>query len=136
MALELSLFTVSFVAMVGIIVHKYLESSRGVRASVENVRAKADPILDNVRHTTGKFVSYLTLRNAVLLANYIFVHVVRFLMHFSHKVHKVSSEVVSKASQKKEDLTRGGTASFYLKKIKEEKEAAGEGQIVETFDKN
>ncbi|MEN9622231.1 MAG: hypothetical protein RLZZ67_665 [Candidatus Parcubacteria bacterium] len=136
MALELSLFTVSFVAMITIIAHKHIESSRGVRMSVESVRSKTDPILHNVRHTTSKFISYLTLRNGVLLANYIFVHVVRFLMHFSHKVHKVSSEVVSKASQKKENLTRGGTASFYLKKIKEEKEAAGEGEITETFDKN
>jgi len=122
MTFELSFLTVSCVAMVAILIHKHLESSRGVRASVEQVRAKTDPVLRDMRHSTTRVVSYFTVRNGVLLANYVFVHIVRFLMHLSHKVHKVSSEVVSKASQKKEDLTRGGAASFYLKKIKEETE--------------
>lgn len=122
MILELLLLAVSFIAMVAILVHRHLESSRGALTYVENVRAKADPVLRDVRHITSRMVSYFTVRNGVLLANYIFVHIVRFLMLFSHKVHTISSEVVSKASQKKEDLTRGGAASFYLKKIKEDAE--------------
>jgi hypothetical protein len=122
MILELSLLILSCLAMVALLVHKQRESSQGVRASVENVRAKTDPLLRNVRHTTGRFVSYISVRNGVLFANYVFVHVVRFMMHASHKVHRVSAEVVSRASKKKEDLTRGGAASFYLKKIKEGKE--------------
>lgn len=135
MALELSFLGISFVGMIAIIVHKYLESSRGVRTSVENVRAKTDPVLRDVRHSTLRFFSYLTLKNTVLFVNFLFVHIVRFLMHFSDKVHKVSSNVVSKASQKKEDLTRGGAASFYLKKIKEETKTEGEGKIEEILDK-
>ncbi len=120
MIFELSLLILSCMAMTAILVHKYLEKSRGVRESIENVRAKTDPILHDVRHSTTRLVSYFNARNAVLLTNYVFVHVVRFLMRASHKVHRVSAEVVSRASKKKEDLTRGGTASFYLKKIKEE----------------
>ncbi len=121
--------------MIGIIVHKRYESSRGAHPSLAAVRTKADPVLRDVHNTTGRFISYMTVKNAVLLANYVFVHVVRFLMHFSHKVHKVSSEVVSKASQKKEDLVRGGAASFYLKKVKEATKGGGEGKIEETLDK-
>ena len=128
MIFELSLFSLSCIAMVAILVHKHLESSRGALPSVENVRAKADPVLRDVRHSTTKIVSYFTVRNGVLFVNFVFVHVVRFLMRFSHKVHRVSAEVVSRASKKKEDLTRGGAASFYLKKIKEE-------QSVEILDK-
>ncbi|HEY0908109.1 MAG TPA: hypothetical protein VGE35_02045 [Candidatus Paceibacterota bacterium] len=132
MVVELSLLAVSFAAMTAIIVHKRYESSRGVKTPIHAVRAKADPVLHDVHHKTRRFVSYLTIKNGVLLANYIFVHVVRFLMHFSHKVHKASSDVVTKASQKKEDLVRGGAASFYLKKVKEGAKAGGEGKIEET----
>jgi hypothetical protein len=40
-------------------------------------------------------------------------------MYVSSKAHRVSSNIVDKASKKTEDLSRGGSASFYLKKIKE-----------------
>lgn len=116
---------VSGMVMIGLLVHKTFESSRGAHVSVSSVRQKTDPILQNLHHTTGRYFSYITLHNTILLLNYVFVHTVRLFMHTSQKVHKVSAEIVHKASQKTEDLSRGGAASFYLKKIKEEKEKNG-----------
>lgn len=125
MIIELSLMSAMMVVMIGLLVHKAFESSRGTYAPVSSVREKTDPILQNLHHKTGKYFSYVTLHNTILLINYVFVHTVRLFMHTSQKVHKVSSEIVHKASQKTEDLSRGGAASFYLKKIKEEKEKNG-----------
>lgn len=121
MTLELTLMAVSIVSMVVLLVHKKLELSRGENASLSEVRGKTDPVLQNLHHTTGKFFSYFTLHNTILLTNYLFVHVVRICMRVSSKVHTVSSDIVTKASKKTEDLSRGGSASFYLKKIKETK---------------
>ncbi len=107
MALEIVLFSFAFVSMGIILIHKHMEGSRGAHTLVHDIRGKVDPVLQTVRNTTAKTASYFTLRNAVLLANFVFVHIVRFLMHISHAVHRISSHVVTKASQKKEDLTRG-----------------------------
>jgi hypothetical protein len=125
MAIELSLMMVSLAVMAGLLVHKSFELLKGTTKPMDNVRGKVDPILQGVNHTTGKFASYLTVHNAVLLANYVFVKIIRLFMHASNKMHRVSSEIVEKASKKTEDLSRGGAASFYLKKIKEGKEGTG-----------
>lgn len=130
MILELSLLIISCAVMITVLVHKHRESARGALLTVHNVRSKTDPVLHNVRHVVLRFISYLTVKNAVLLGNYLFVHAVRFLMKFSHKIHRLSAEFVSRASKKKEDLTRGGTASFYIKKIKEDAKKEGSGEIV------
>ncbi len=122
MILELSLMGVSVVGMFILLVHKKVELARGESASISAARGKTDPLLQNLHHTTGKFFSYFTLHNAILLLNYAFVHVVRLFMHASSKMHEVSSDIVNKASKKTEDLSRGGAASFYLKKIKETKD--------------
>lgn len=121
MILELTLMSVSIFSMAVLLIHKKIELARGASAPLTEVRGKTDPVLQNLHHTTGKFFSYFTLHNTVLLINYLFVHVVRLCMHASNKVHTVSSDIVSKASKKTEDLSRGGSASFYLKKIKETK---------------
>ncbi|HEU5114613.1 MAG TPA: hypothetical protein VFT82_02500 [Candidatus Paceibacterota bacterium] len=122
MILELTLMTVSGLGMIALLVHRHLELSRGVAGKVREVRAKTDPILTNLHHTTGRFFSYFTLHNFVLLVNYAFVHVVRFFMNIAHEVHTASSKLVEKASKKTEDLSRSGAASFYLKQIKETKD--------------
>lgn len=121
MTLELTLMAVSICSMLTLLIHKKFELTRGESASLSEVRGKTDPVLQNLHHTTGKFFSYFTLHNAILLTNYLFVHIVRLCMHASNKVHTVSSDIVTKASKKTEDLSRGGSASFYLKKIKETK---------------
>ena len=130
MVLELSLIIVSGLLMLGLLAHKRMETARGVQTKVYDMRQKTDPVLRNLHHTTGRFFSYLTFHNAILLANYIFVAVVRFFMNMSKKVHDTSSAIVAKASKKKEDLSRGGAASFYLKKIKEGKDT---GEINDTL---
>lgn len=132
MILELSLIGVSIVGMIILLAHKKIELSRGEIAPISAAREKTDPLLQNLHHTTGKFFSYFTLHNAILLLNYVVVHIVRLCMHASRKVHTVSSDIVDKASKKTEDLSRGGAASFYLKKIKETKDgvALQEGKRV------
>ncbi|HEU0080994.1 MAG TPA: hypothetical protein VFQ72_03140 [Candidatus Paceibacterota bacterium] len=123
MIFELTLMAVSGIVMAALLAHKHLELSRGIETRVREVRAKADPILSNLHHKTGRFFSYITLHNAVLLANFVFVHAVRFLMEASHAAHKAFSRLVERASRKTEDLSKGGAASFYLKQIKEDKGA-------------
>ena len=118
---------VSGLGIIALLVHKRLELSRGVSyARVQEVREKTDPILANINRTTGRFFSYVNLHNTVLFLNYIFVHVVKFFMDTSHKIHKASSAMVEKASKRTEDLSKGGAASFYLKQIKEIKDSATE----------
>ena len=124
MILELVLMTVSIVAMVLVLVHKHLETTRGLKTAMHVVREKTDPVIYDFHKSTDRLFSYLTLHNAVLLANLIFVFVVKLLMYVSSKAHSVSSDIVDKASKKTEDLSRGGSASFYLKKIKESRNKA------------
>jgi len=122
MILELSLMVVSVAVMIFIIVHKYREQKNGAKAIVAMTREKADPILRDFHQNANRVLSGVNLNNIVLFANKTFVFVVRFFMHASHYVHTISSSIVEKASQKKEDLTRSGAASFYFKQIKELKE--------------
>jgi hypothetical protein len=121
MILELSLMTVGIVAMTLVLVHKHLETTRGLKTAIHTVREKTDPVIYDFHKSTDRFFSYFTLHNAVLLANFIFVFIVKIFMYISSKAHSVSSDIVDKASKKTEDLSRGGSASFYLKKIKESK---------------
>ena len=125
MVLEITLMTISGLGMAALLVNKHLERARGdFLAPVEDMRQKADPILRNLHHSTGRFFSYITVHNIVLILNYAFVHLVKFCMDLSHKVHTMLSGVVEKASRKTEDLSRSGAASFYLKQIKESKDKA------------
>ncbi len=127
MILELSLMTVSIVAMALVLVHKHLETTRGLKTAIHAVREKADPVIYDFHKSTDRFFSYLTLHNAVLLANFIFVCIVKIFVYVSSRAHRVSSNIVDKASKKTEDLSRGGSASFYLKKIKESRNKAENG---------
>jgi hypothetical protein len=127
MILELTLMLVSAAVMTAVLVHKHLEDSRGLKTRVEGVRQKTDPFLYVVHEASGRFFSYITLKNAVIFLNHVFVLIVRLFMHVFGKAHEVSSNIVEKASKKTEDLTRGGSASFYLKKIKEGKEEGQQG---------
>lgn len=132
MILELSLMTVSGIAMALVLIHRHLETTRGIKTAVHDIREKADPVIYGFHKSTDRFFSYLTLHNAVLFANLIFVFIVKIFMYVSSRVHHVSSNIVDKASKKTEDLSRGGSASFYLKKIKESKnkqEAIGGEEI-------
>ncbi len=123
MIYELTLMAVSGIVMAALLLHKHLELSRGIETRAQEVREKADPILRNLHHTTGRFLSYFTAHNAVLLANFALVHVVKLFMELSHSVHRASSAIVERASKKTEDLSRGGAASFYLKQIRQTKES-------------
>ncbi len=124
MTIELTLMTLSGLGMIALLARKHLEMSRGVGQTSWAVRQKTDPILQNLHHSTGRFFSYLTLHNFILLLNFAFVRVIRFFMEISRKVHTASASIVEKASKKTEDLSKSGAASFYLKQIKETKDEA------------
>ena len=131
MAIELTLMVLSGAGMIALLVHKHLETSRGLETRAQEMREKADPILQDFHQNTGRFFSHITLHNVILRLNQGFVHVVRFFMNISHKAHKASADLVEKASKKTEDLSKAGTASFYLKQIKDAKdngENGGEGK--------
>lgn len=127
MILGLLLMVISAALMIFLIVHKYMEVNRGMKTVVNEVREKTDPVLRDVHQTANKVLSGINLHNVILFANHIFVSIVRFFMNVSHEVHKTSSAIVEKASKKREDLSHGGAASFYLKQIKESKEAPKSG---------
>ncbi len=122
MAIELTLMGLSAAGMIALLVHKHLETSRGLETRAQDMRDKADPVLQNIHQSTGRMVSHITFHNVVLGLNHGFVRVVKFFMDISHKVHTVSSGIVEKASKKTEDLSRSGAASFYLKQIKDAKD--------------
>lgn len=122
MVIELSLMVLSGLGMFAILVHKHLELSRGLETRAQEIRQKADPILHDMHHTTNRLISRITIHNIVLNLNRGFVHGVRFIMNTSHKAHKISADIVEKASKKTEDLSRSGAASFYLKQIKDAKD--------------
>jgi hypothetical protein len=124
MILEAIAMSVGAVAMAAIIVHRHLEVTRGLRtAAVIDIREKADPILRGIHHTAGDAFSYVTLHNFVVLCHWLFVRVVRAVMLLTRAIHDSAARIVHKASQKTEDLSRSGAASFYLKQIKEGKDA-------------
>jgi hypothetical protein len=116
------IMAVSGLGIIALLVHKHLELTKGMQTRVQGVREKTDPILKDIRYTTSKAVSHVTLHNIILVLNHAFVHVVRFFMNISHRAHKASADLVEKASKKTEDLSKAGAASFYLKQIKESKE--------------
>ncbi len=122
---------VAAIVMVSLLVHKHLELNRGLSTRAQGMREKTDPILRNIHHTAGRTVSYFTWHNIVLWLNFAFVKVVRFFMEISHKAHKVSSNIVEKASKKTEDLSKAGAASFYLKQIKDDKDASAATTVAE-----
>jgi len=127
MILELTLMGIAVGVMATLIVHKHLESTRGLTTSVHEMRQKTDPVLNDIRYTTGRVFSYVTLHNFVVVLHYAFVHVARWIMDVSHIVHKTSSSLVEKASKKTEDLSRRGASSFYMKQMKDAKESGGNG---------
>ena len=131
MTLELSLMTISGLGMIGLLIHKHLENSRGIATRLKELRTKADPTLHRVHISVSSILSKITIGSIVIFFNKIFVYVVRLFMNVSHKVHTVSSDLVEKASKKTEDLSKAGAASFYLKQIKDAKENGGDGEVKE-----
>lgn len=125
MYIEISLMVLSVAAMASILVHRHFENARGLVTRMQGVRVKADPVLRTAQRATGRLFSYMTARNAVLFANFLFVRAVRAMMAASRWFHELGESVVTKAASKTEDLSRGGAASFYLKQIKEGKGVNG-----------
>lgn len=132
MALELWLMSVGFVLMALMLLHRHIEERRGMAGSVyADAREKTDPVLRRVQAKANSALARLTWSEVALHAHNFAVYLGRFFMHVSYRTHRVSAKIVEKASQRKEDLSKRGAASFYMKQVREAKESSGEGEIVE-----
>ena len=117
--------TVSAGVMIFLLVHKRMEQSSAAKTAIYRMRQKTDSILRDLHRTTDDILSHVNLRNIILSANRFFVFIVRFFMHVSHRTHVVLSAIVERASKKKENISRAGAASFYMKQIKETEAQSG-----------
>lgn len=127
MVLELSLMGGAFAVMASLYILHYLESSRGVLTPAHKVGDVTDPILEDLQARGNELISHFNRHTLSLFMHSLFVFVGRFFVRLSDKTYEVSSNMVEKASQRKEDLSKAGAPSFYVKQIKEAKDgAAGE----------
>jgi hypothetical protein len=125
MVLELSFMGGSAAVMAALFVIDSFEKRKGVvPLTVQTVREKADPILEGAHEKTKTFLSYINWRTAIYFVQNIFVYGGKFFMHLANVMHDASERLVEKASRRKENLSKGGAASFYMKSIKEAKDQA------------
>ena len=99
----------------------YLESHRGILTPAHKVGDVADPILEDLHARTNELLAHFNRRTLSLFMHSLFVHVGRLFVRLSNKTYEISLNIVEKASRRKEDLSKAGTPSFYVKQIKEAK---------------
>ena len=116
---------VSVAVMVFLLIHKYMETNNVGKTAISDIRQKTDPVLRNLHRTTDHILSHVTLHNTILLINHIFVFIIKSFMNISHTVHTVSSNIVEKASKKRENISAVSAASFYMKQIEKSKSQSG-----------
>lgn len=114
--------TVSGAVIAFLYLHNHLERNHGVVTKVQSIRTKTDPLIERLKQRINHALSHLTLHHLSIFLHNLFVYAARFFMHLSRKVHDSSSRLVEKASQRREDLSKGKAASFYLKQIKDAKD--------------
>lgn len=114
----------SALLMTSLMVHKYLESKRGAAmAQVSEIRQKFDPVLRTAHSKVNVAFGYFTFRHLWILLHDVVVRGGKIFMLFLRRTHAVISLVVEKASRRREDLSKGGAASFYLKQVKDAKDS-------------
>lgn len=124
--------TGSALLIIALLVHKRLETKRGAVAKVHELREKFDPILRTAHSKVNAFFGHITFHNISIAAHDAVVRGGKLFMVLLRRTHAVSSVIVEKASRRKEDLSKGKAASFYLKQIADVKEAVveeGKGEI-------
>jgi hypothetical protein len=129
MILELSIMSGSALIMTALMVHRHFETKRGAMPRVHALREKVDPVLRAAHSKVNAVFGYMTLHHAWLLAHDGVVRGGKLFMLFLRRTHAVSSIIVEKASRRKEDLSKGKAASFYLKQIADVKEEGTKGEI-------
>jgi hypothetical protein len=121
MILELSIMSGSALLMTALLVHKHRETSRGALPKIHEMREKLDPVLRVAHSKVNAIFGYMTPHHAWVLAHDGVVRGGKLFMLFLRRTHAVASVVVEKASRRKEDLSKGKAASFYLKQIADAK---------------
>ena len=123
MTLEITLISIAIALFVVLFVHKHLELSKGAHPHVQRVRSKVDTHVETVVKHTETAVSSITLRNSVFVANGAVVWIARFFLVVFSTVSRIFHRIVEHGARRHEDLKQSGAASFYLKQIKENKDA-------------
>lgn len=123
MVLEITLISIAIAVFVALFVHKQMELSKGAHPRISDVRSKADAHVETAVKHAETAVSSITLRNSVFVANGAVVWVARFFLIIFSTVSRIFHRIVEHGARRHEDLKQGGAASFYLKQIKENKDA-------------
>jgi len=111
----------AFVVIVILYIQHHLESSRGILSPMHKVGDRTDHLIENLKVKTNGFIAHLNRRTVSFFLHSFFVYIGRGFVRLSDKVYEVSSHIVEKASQRKENLSKAGAPSFYVKQIKEVK---------------
>ena len=114
----------SALLMSALLIHKRLETKRGAMEKVSEMREKFDPVLRTAHSKVNVIFGYFTFRQVWILLHDGIVRGGKLFMLFLRRTHAVASIIVEKASRRREDLSKGGAASFYLKQVKDAKEEA------------
>lgn len=121
--MSLILFVASGIVLLFLLVHKQVELVYGRGLIMKNLARDAD-VWFHARYVSLKaFVSKLSVRNFVWALNFAFVWLARVFLAFGSYVGKNVRELVAKFAHKEGTLKDSGSASFYLKQIKENKES-------------
>ncbi len=112
----------SALVMTALLVHKSVEAKRGTVPQVHNFRERIDPLLKAMHDKMNVLFGRMTLWHVWILAHDAVVRFGKLFMLFLRRTHAVASIVVEKASRRRENLSKGGAASFYIKQIKDAKD--------------
>ncbi len=125
MVLPLTLFIISGLAIVSLIVHKRLVISRGKGIAVLGTISNFD---DKVTSATAKIKTGAALvnkNNTFKILNGAFVFVIRVLLAIVEWVRNHIHALYEKARHEKPKLSGNASSSVYLKQISEVKETTG-----------
>ena len=122
MILPLTLFIISGLSIISLLVHKKLELSHGKGLVVLDTLSDFD---HKVTGTTDKIKNYLSLvnkNNTFKLLNGVFIFIVRVALAIIEWIRDHIHALYEKAERRKPKLGSGASASVYLKRISEIKE--------------
>lgn len=123
MTFLLSLFIISGLALLFLIIHKEIELAYGRGLIMKTIAHKTDAWLHGRVDTVRSHKDKLTRQNMLVWSRGLFVHLLRFTLGMFGKLRKSILKLIDKMEKKQVSLGQPGAASFYLKQIAESKES-------------
>ncbi len=117
----LALFIASGIALIFLVVHKYMETEYDKRLIVKTIAHRADSWFHVFFGRLAHILSFVSLKNIVVFINKIAVFLVRWVLALIASVRKNTTGAVEKLSHTKETIQNKGPQSEYLKRISETK---------------